>query len=444
MPRASVNRTTKPFTKLVSAGPSSRQAQKRNAYIADLETPAGPYHCNEMWCSKHTYNCVVPPNGPFVCPVPGCPYHCVQRDRMVKHRQLHALIETKKMKIHVCSICGWLAMQSNHLKNHLPVHTGERPKICPYANCDKTYKDDGALGRHMKTWHGHVPALNASPGCHGFAAQSKDQVINSRIAQAKELGQLISLKKGRRQGHTATIEQALVPLAPPLNAEPPQVTSSIPSVPYPGSAQSNSYGQAGVGYYAQAPTVASNVPDSTTGAVGQYMNEMSTAHPSHILAPRSTYDFSTPPASSPSSMPSSSSSISSSPDLLSPTQQYNNSVGVDQYTYRTFPHDRQMLQRFDAFGNSVAYTNTDYLNGVFNHALSTPSDNFFDQQQAFANAHSYEFGKLDLDPSLELPNFIAAPANTDFYPNPLPAFHLTRGTEPFQGFVQPFPSEWPY
>lgn len=47
-----------------------------------------------------------------------------------------------------CSICGKILSSKQNLKQHMNIHTGERPFRCCYSGCSASYKHASQLSNH--------------------------------------------------------------------------------------------------------------------------------------------------------------------------------------------------------------------------------------------------------------------------------------------------------
>ena len=54
-------------------------------------------------------------------------------------------------KSHQCPHCPYIAKRSNHLKDHIRIHTGEKPYLC--EECGQSFTQSSHLGVHMRTNH---------------------------------------------------------------------------------------------------------------------------------------------------------------------------------------------------------------------------------------------------------------------------------------------------
>ena len=67
------------------------------------------------------------------------------------------------MVLHCCPYCTYTTVWTTHLKNHVRIHTDERPYACD--QCDATFRDHAALKHHL------VTHLDVKPFACGLCAQ---------------------------------------------------------------------------------------------------------------------------------------------------------------------------------------------------------------------------------------------------------------------------------
>ncbi|KAM4582571.1 zinc finger E-box-binding homeobox 2 [Fundulus diaphanus] len=104
----------------------------------------------------HVKSCQEKEGGHMVCPL--CGYTATLRSQMERHLALHKQIqeksaigldqsmETRKFK---CLECGKAFKYKHHLKEHLRIHSGEKPYEC--SNCKKRFSHSGSYSSHLSS-----------------------------------------------------------------------------------------------------------------------------------------------------------------------------------------------------------------------------------------------------------------------------------------------------
>ncbi|XP_033909612.2 zinc finger protein 408-like isoform X1 [Acipenser ruthenus] len=104
---------------------------------------------------------------PFVCDQCGKAY--ARRPSLRIHKEIHRMKElnlgnTKTCK---CAVCDKELANPGSLRNHMRLHTGEKPFLCPY--CGKSFRQQGNLRGHLRIHTGEKPYR--CEYCNGYFSQ---------------------------------------------------------------------------------------------------------------------------------------------------------------------------------------------------------------------------------------------------------------------------------
>ncbi|KAK1159700.1 zinc finger protein 408-like [Acipenser oxyrinchus oxyrinchus] len=104
---------------------------------------------------------------PFVCDQCGKAY--ARRPSLRIHKEIHRMKElnlgnTKTCK---CAVCDKELANPGSLRNHMRLHTGEKPFLCPY--CGKSFRQQGNLRGHLRIHTGEKPY--SCEYCNGYFSQ---------------------------------------------------------------------------------------------------------------------------------------------------------------------------------------------------------------------------------------------------------------------------------
>ncbi|XP_063700303.1 transcriptional repressor protein YY1-like [Culicoides brevitarsis] len=102
----------------------------------------------------------------IACPHKGC--NKLFRDNSALRKHLH----THGPRVHVCAECGKAFVESSKLKRHQLVHTGEKPFQCTFEGCGKRFSLDFNLRTHVRIHTGDRPYVCPFDGCNKKFAQS--------------------------------------------------------------------------------------------------------------------------------------------------------------------------------------------------------------------------------------------------------------------------------
>ncbi|CAB3249573.1 unnamed protein product [Arctia plantaginis] len=108
--------------------------------------------CSKNLSSSHTYvfhKRIHTGERPCVCHI------CGKQFRAPNGLQRHLTETHERLRRYTCSLCPKNFANSQNLKQHLRIHTGERPFVC--SQCGKRFTQSGSLHVHLKTHSAQFP-----------------------------------------------------------------------------------------------------------------------------------------------------------------------------------------------------------------------------------------------------------------------------------------------
>ena len=82
-----------------------------------------------------------------------CPFEYCGKVYTSKHSLFRHFLTHNPRIDHVCSYCGKTFGLVQYLKDHLNMHTGEKPYVCDVDYCRASFMQAGRLSQHKKRIH---------------------------------------------------------------------------------------------------------------------------------------------------------------------------------------------------------------------------------------------------------------------------------------------------
>lgn len=141
---------------------------------------------------------------PFVCPE--CGKSFARRPSLRIHRKTHQAKELSPSTTSACQclICGRHLANPGSLRNHMRLHTGERPYTCSF--CPKSFRQQGNLRGHLRLHTGERPYR-----CHfcGDAFPQRPELRRHLISHTGEAHLCTVCGKALRDPHTLRAHERL-------------------------------------------------------------------------------------------------------------------------------------------------------------------------------------------------------------------------------------------
>ncbi|XP_037831075.1 zinc finger E-box-binding homeobox 2 isoform X2 [Kryptolebias marmoratus] len=140
--------------------PGAQHCSPEDADAVRSQQQACPF-CHRMYergasLRDHVRYCQEREGGPLLCPL--CGYTAPLRSQMERHLALHNQMQDKsgitldpgmEARKFKCLECGKAFKYKHHLKEHLRIHSGEKPYEC--SNCKKRFSHSGSYSSHLSS-----------------------------------------------------------------------------------------------------------------------------------------------------------------------------------------------------------------------------------------------------------------------------------------------------
>ena len=132
---------------------------------------------------------------PYTCNYPGCKYACIQQVNLETHKRIHT--GEKPFK---CNICEKSFSQKTTLELHITVHTGEKQFICDVEGCTYASAQKQCLDTHKRSHTGEKPFKCNFEGCaYSSARPIRQSHLRRHTGEKPHTCQIC--KKSFNEGH---------------------------------------------------------------------------------------------------------------------------------------------------------------------------------------------------------------------------------------------------
>ena len=136
---------------------------------------------------------------PYECKVAGCNKSYTTRFSLRRHIASHSAI-----KQHICPLCFKTFTLAQYLKEHMYIHTQQKPFKCDFEGCNRAFRQAGKLSMHKKVHQNIIFSIQKVKRNRISNAEnslsSKDHANGELIQESNELRNksVVTLQKSKQ------------------------------------------------------------------------------------------------------------------------------------------------------------------------------------------------------------------------------------------------------